>query len=120
MNFASSARELRRYTLTMLETHIVMSFPPRSYYRALSRTSSRVLPQFSHGSNHHSYGFGLREYCLEPRRFGYGPRPHRGDRFSHRSGFPAGGSHTHFEPRHLDDPYFLRRDSHPTWSSDVV
>jgi hypothetical protein len=97
-----------------------IDFPPRSYYRALPRTSSHVLSQFSHGPNHRSYGFGSREYRLEPRRFGYGPRPHCGDRFSRRPGFPAGGSHTHFEPRHLNDPYFLRRGSHPTWSSDVV
>jgi hypothetical protein len=48
------------------------------------------------------------------RRFGYGPRPHRGDRFPRRSGFPAGGDHTHFELRHLDDPRFLCRSSRPT------
>jgi hypothetical protein len=41
-----------------------------------------------------------------PRRFGYGPRPHCGDRFSHRPSFPAGGSHTDFEPKHLDGPHF--------------
>jgi hypothetical protein len=33
-------------------------FPPRSYSRALPRTSYRVLSHFSHGTNHHSYGFG--------------------------------------------------------------
>jgi hypothetical protein len=52
--------------------------------------------------------------------FGYGLCPHRGDRFSRRSDFPAGGSHTHFELRHLDGPGFPHRGSHPTWSSDVV
>jgi hypothetical protein len=31
--------------------------PPRSYSRASPRTFSRVLPQFSHGPNHRSYGF---------------------------------------------------------------
>jgi hypothetical protein len=41
-----------------------------------------------------------------PRRFGYDPHPHRGDRFPHRHGFPAGGSYTCFEPRHLDGPCF--------------
>jgi hypothetical protein len=41
-----------------------------------------------------------------PRCFRYGPRPHRGDRFSRRPGFSAGASHTHFEPRHLDGPRF--------------
>jgi hypothetical protein len=35
-----------------------IDFPPRSYSHALPRTYSLTLPQFSHGSNHHSYGFG--------------------------------------------------------------
>jgi hypothetical protein len=46
-----------------------------------------------------------------PRCFGYGLCPHRGDRFLHRPSFPAGGSDTHFEPRHLDGPHFPRRGS---------
>jgi hypothetical protein len=37
----------------------LFDFPPRSYSRAFPRTSSRVLSHFSHGPNHHSYGFGL-------------------------------------------------------------
>jgi hypothetical protein len=49
-----------------------------------------------------------------PRRFGYGPRPHRGDRFTRCPGCPAGGAHTHLEPRHLDSPRFLHRGSCPT------
>jgi hypothetical protein len=49
-----------------------------------------------------------------PRRFGYGPHPHRDNHFSRRPSFPAGGSHTHFEPKHLNGPRFLRHDSHPT------
>jgi hypothetical protein len=49
-----------------------------------------------------------------PRRFGYGTHLHRGDRFLRRPGFPTGGSHTHFELRHLDDPRFPCHDSHPT------
>jgi hypothetical protein len=50
--------------------------PPRSYSRASSRTFSRALPhtsscaspQFAHGPNHHSYGFGPREnlFVLRP------------------------------------------------------
>jgi hypothetical protein len=32
-------------------------FPPRSFSRALHHTSSRALSHFSHGPNHHSYGF---------------------------------------------------------------
>jgi hypothetical protein len=52
-----------------------------------------------------------------PRRFGYGSRPHCDDRFPRRSDFPAGGSHTHFEPRYLDHPHFPRHGSHPTGPS---
>jgi hypothetical protein len=93
---------------------------PRTFSRALPRTSSRVLPQFTHGTNHRSYGFGPRENRFEPRRFGYGPRPRRGDRFSCRSGFPAGGSFPHFEPRHLGGTHFPHRGSRPTRSSGEV
>jgi hypothetical protein len=46
-----------------------------------------------------------------PRRFGYDPCPRHGDCFPCRPGFPAGGSHTHFEPRHLDGPHFPIRGS---------
>jgi hypothetical protein len=86
---------------------------PCTFSHALLRTSSCASPQFAHGPNHHSYGFGPQENRFVPRRFGYGPRPHRGDRFPRRSGFPAGEAHTHFELRHLDDPHFPRRGSHP-------
>jgi hypothetical protein len=55
-----------------------------------------------------------------PRRFGYGPRPHRGDRFPCRHGFPVGDSYTHYEPRHLDGPRFSRRSSCPTGSKGEV
>jgi hypothetical protein len=55
-----------------------------------------------------------------PRRFGYGPRPHHGDRFPRRNDFSAGGSYTHFEPRHLDDPRFPYYGSHPTGSKGEV
>jgi hypothetical protein len=66
-------------------------FPPRFYSRASPRTSYRALSCFSHGPNHRSYGFGSQENRFEPRCFGYDPRPHRGDHFPRRSGFPAGG-----------------------------
>jgi hypothetical protein len=33
-------------------------FPPRSFSHTLPHTSSRALPQFAHGPNHRSYGFG--------------------------------------------------------------
>jgi hypothetical protein len=115
----------------MLETHIMMSLlifpphsyshvPPRFYSRASSQTFSRALPQFAHGPNHRSYGFVPRDNHFEPRRFGYGSCPHRGDRFSRRPSFPIGGSFPHFEPRHLDDPRFPRRGSRPTWPSGKV
>jgi hypothetical protein len=93
---------------------------PRTFSRALPRTSSSALPQFSHGPNHCSYGFGPRENRFEPRRFGYGPRPHCGDRFPRRPDFLAGGSFPHFESRHLDGPCFPRRGSRPTRPSGEV
>jgi hypothetical protein len=92
-------------------------FPSRSYSRASPRTSSRAFPQFSYGHNHRSFGFGSRENYFEPRCFGYGSCPHRGDRTLHRPSFPTGGFHTHFELRHLDGPRFPRRGSHPTRSN---
>jgi hypothetical protein len=55
-----------------------------------------------------------------PRRFSYGRRPHRGDRFPRRHGFSTGGSYAHFEPRHLHGPCFLRRGSRPTGSNGEV
>jgi hypothetical protein len=55
-----------------------------------------------------------------PRRFGYGSRPHHGDRFPRRLGFSTRASHTHLEPRHLDSPRFPRRGSRPTRPSSEV
>jgi hypothetical protein len=89
--------------------------PPRFYSRASPHTSSCALPQFAHGPNHHSYGFGSQENRFEPRCFGYGSRPYRGDCFPRRPGFPAGGAHTHFELRHLNVPHFPRHGSRSTW-----
>jgi hypothetical protein len=100
--------------------HSYSHVPPRFYSRSLPRTSSRVFPQFSYGSNHRSYGFGSRENRFEPRCFGYGTHPQRGDRFPCRPGFPTGGSNTHFEPRHLDGPYFSHRGLRPTRPSGEV
>jgi hypothetical protein len=94
--------------------------PPRFYSRASPRTFSRALPQFAHGPNHRSYGFDPRENRFEYRHFGYGPRPHRGDRFPHRPGFPTGVSFSHFEPRHLDGPRFPHHGSRPTRPSGEV
>jgi hypothetical protein len=55
-----------------------------------------------------------------PRRFGYGTRPHHGDRFPRRHVFFAGGSYTHFEPRHLDGPRFPHCGSRPICSKSEV
>jgi hypothetical protein len=60
----------------------------------------------------------LRGFCH--RRFGYGPRPHRGNCFPRRPGFPAGEIHTRFELRHLDGPHFPHRGSRPTRSNGDV
>jgi hypothetical protein len=124
MNFASGGRELRGGVLSVLETHIVMSSlilsrsyshgMPRFYSRASPHTFSSALPQFTHRPNCRLYGFGPRENHFEPRCFGYGPRPHRGDRFPCRPDFPTRGSFPHFEPRHLDGPCFPRHGSRPT------
>jgi hypothetical protein len=93
---------------------------PRTFSRALPHTSSGAVPQFAHGPNHRSYGFGPRENRFEPRRFDYGPRPHRGDRFPRRPGFLTGGSFLHFESRHLNGPRFPHRGSRPTRPSGEV
>jgi hypothetical protein len=95
-------------------------FPPHFYSRASPRISTCAFPQFSYGPNHCSYGFGPRENCLETRCFGYDPHSHHGDRFPRRPGFPAGGSFPHFEPRHLNSPFFPHRGSHPTRPSGEV
>jgi hypothetical protein len=100
--------------------HSYSHVPPRFYSRASPHTFSRALPQFPHGPNHRSYGFGPRENHFESRRFGYDPRPHRGDRFPRRPGFPTRGSFPHFEPRHLGGPRFSRRGSHLTRPSGEV
>jgi hypothetical protein len=55
-----------------------------------------------------------------PRRLGYDPRSHHGDRFPGRHGFSVGGSYTLFEPRHLDGAHFLDHGSHPTNSNAEV
>jgi hypothetical protein len=52
--------------------------------------------------------------------FDYNPRPHHGDSFPRKLSFPAGGSRTHFEMRHLNDPRFPHRGSRPTRPSGEV
>jgi hypothetical protein len=94
--------------------------PPRFYSRASPRTFSRALPQFAHRPNHRSNGFGPRENRFKPRCFGYGPRPHRGDRFPRRPGFSTGVSFPHFEPRQLNGPRFPHHGSCPTQPSGEV
>jgi hypothetical protein len=95
-------------------------FLPHSFSHALPRTSSHALLLFTHGPNHHSYGFSSQENHFELRQVGYGPRPHCGDRFPCMPIFSAGGSHTHFEPRHLDGPCFPCRGSRPTRKNGEV
>jgi hypothetical protein len=92
----------------------------RTFSRALPRASSSASPQFAHGPNHRSYSFGPRENRFEPKRFGYGPCPHRDNRFPCRPDFPAGGSFPHFELRRLDGPHFSCRGSRPTQPSGEV
>jgi hypothetical protein len=94
--------------------------PPRFYSRASHCTFSRALPQFAHGPNHRSYGLGPQENRFEHKHFGYGPRPHRDDRFLHRPGFLARGSFPHFEPRRLDCPCFIDHGSYHTQPSGEV
>jgi hypothetical protein len=55
-----------------------------------------------------------------PRRFGYGPHSHCGDRPPRRHDFPARGSYTRFEPRYLYGPRLSRRGAHPTRSNGEV
>jgi hypothetical protein len=93
---------------------------PRTFSHAFPCTSFSASPQFAQGPNHRSYGFGPQENRFEPRCFGYVPRPRRGDRFPRRPGFSAGGSFTHFEPRHLDGPRFSCHGSRPTRLSGEV
>jgi hypothetical protein len=97
-----------------------IDFLPRSYSHTLPRTSSHALPRFSHEPNHLSYDLSSQENNFVPRRIGYGTCPHRGDRFLRRLSFPAGGSHTHLEPRHLDGPCFPHHGSRPTRSNGEV
>jgi hypothetical protein len=89
-------------------------FSPRSCSCASRHTSSRALSHFPHGPNHRSYDFGSQENSFVPRRFGYGPCPHRDDLFPRGHGFPTGGSHSHLEPRHLDGLCFPHHGSRPT------
>jgi hypothetical protein len=107
-------------TYSRASSHTFSHASPRTFSHALPHTSSCALPQLAHGPNHRSYGFGPQENRFEPRLFGYGPRPHRGDRFPCRPGFFAGGFFTHFESRHLDSPRFPHRGSRPTRSSGEV
>jgi hypothetical protein len=51
-----------------------------------------------------------------PKRFGYNPRPHCGDRFPCRHGISAVESYTRFEPRYLYGPRFSNCGSCPTGS----
>jgi hypothetical protein len=114
------ARDSYRDEFIDFPPHFYSHVLPRFYSRASPRTFSRALPQFAHGPNHCSYDLGPRENRFEPRRFGYGLRPHRGDLFLRRPGFSAGWSFPHLEPRHLDGPRFRHRGSCLTRPSDEL
>jgi hypothetical protein len=86
----------------------------------LPHFSSRALSHFSHGSNHHSYGFCSRESGLVPRRFDVNPCSHRGVHTPRRHGFPARGVYSHFELSRFDGLRFLRCGSHLTRSNSEV
>jgi hypothetical protein len=51
------ARDSYRDEFLDLPPHSYSCVPPRSFSHASPRTSSYALPQFTHGPNHHSYGF---------------------------------------------------------------
>jgi hypothetical protein len=108
MSFASSVMRFDNARNSYRDEFL--DYPSRSY----SHASPRTLSCFSHGPNHHSYGFGSQENNFLPRRFGYGPHLHRGDRFPCRRDFSTGGSYSHFESRHLDGPHFPHHGSCPT------
>jgi hypothetical protein len=97
-----------------------LDFSHRSFSRASPHTSSHALSHFSHGLNHRSYGFGSRENNFVPKYFSYNLRSHCRDHFLHRASFPTGGSHTHFQLRHLNGPCFLRHGSRPTQPNGEV
>jgi hypothetical protein len=84
------------------------------------RTSSCALSHLFNRPNYRSYDFGSRENIFVPRRFGYDPCSHCGDRFLCRYGFLAGGSYNHFKLRHLDGLCFLCHGSRPTDSNGEV
>jgi hypothetical protein len=86
----------------------------------LHRTPSHAMSHFFLGPNHRSYGFGSQENSFVPRRFVYGPHPHRGDRFPCGYDFSARRSYTHFEPRHLYGPHFPHHGSRHTGSKGEV
>jgi hypothetical protein len=99
----------------MLETHIMMSL-----LIFLPHFSSHALSHFSHGANHHSYGFGLGESDLVHVHFGVDPHSHRSVRPPRRHGFPARGVYSHFELSHFDGSHFPHHSSRPTSSNGEV
>jgi hypothetical protein len=130
MSFASDERELRGGVLAMLETHIVMSslisrlililMFRLAFTLVLCPTLLHMLCLASLMDLTIAHMVLVYERTVESRRFGYGIHPHHGDYFSRRPGFPAGGSYTHLESRHLDGPHFPHHGSHPTRPSGEV
>jgi hypothetical protein len=115
MSYASITREWRRVTLIILETRIMMSLLIFCLILLLVlRLGSFIDLTITHMVLVHE---GI---AFVPRRFGYDPHSHCGDRPPCRHDFPAGGSYTRFEPRHLDGPCFLHHGSCPTHSNGDV
>jgi hypothetical protein len=86
----------------------------------LPHFSSRAPSHFSHGHNHHSYGFGSRESDLVSGRFGVDPHSHHGVHLMRRYGFPARSVYSHFEQSRFDGSHFSNRGSCLTHSNGDV
>jgi hypothetical protein len=123
MNFASDARELRRDILNMLETHIVMSslifhFVLTLVLRLAHLLMLCLISLMDITIAHIVLVHGRMTLCLDTLVMTHVLIVviifHVGLVFS------AGGSYTHFESRHLDDPRFPYCGSCPTGTNGEV
>jgi hypothetical protein len=122
MSFAAGVRDLKGGALSMLETHIVMSslifrlililVLRLALLHVLFLSSLMNLTIIHMVLVHERTALNLDTLVMAHVLIM--------DHFLCRHGFPAGGFHTRFEPRHLDSPHFPRRGSHPTRSSGEV
>jgi hypothetical protein len=123
MSFASVTRELRRGALTMLETHIVMG---SLIFHLVLTLVLRLALLLMHSL------ISLMDITIAHMILVHERTTLCLDTlvtthilivvivFPHRPGFSTGGSHTHFEPRHLDGPYFPHCGSRTTGSNGEV